>query len=67
MDKSDLTDIEMTLAHQTKQIDELSEIVQKQWDEIDRLKKMLSRADARITELEDVKADPNAIEKPPHY
>ncbi len=58
------TNIEMTLAHQEQTIHELSDLVHKQWDEIERLKRLIQR-------LEDTKADVEpedvADRKPPHY
>lgn len=60
-----LTNIEMTLAHHEQTFYELSDLVHKQWDEIERLKRLIRR-------LEETKADVEpegdiADRKPPHY
>lgn len=59
-----LTDIEMTLAHQEQTIHELSDLVHKQWDEIERLKRLVQRLDETKAD-----ADPSdeADRRPPHY
>ena len=62
-----ITELEIELAHQSRQIEDLSDMVQRQWDEIDMLKKKLGRADARIADLEEYMPEPKANEKPPHY
>ncbi|NQZ14906.1 MAG: SlyX family protein [Alphaproteobacteria bacterium] len=68
--------IEETLAHQEQQISDLNDIVTKQWKEIDRLTKALSRLGDKVEELEANKSDDGeglsvteeaALNKPPHY
>lgn len=72
------TKIEETLAHQEQQISELSEIVTRQWEEIELLKKQLARFKDKIEGLEDeINAGSGekgmsvteiaARNKPPHY
>jgi len=70
-----LNDLETSMIYQEKQIEDLSNMVSKQWQEIDSLKKLLGRATSRINELEnqyeevDQKSitDIASAEKPPHY
>ena len=67
-DSERLLEIESTITHQDQQIQDLSDMVGQQWKEIDRLKKHLSRATARLENLENP-TDDGAIthEVPPHY
>ena len=73
-----LNRIEMLLAHQEKQIEELSEMTSQQWDIIDVLKRRLDGAMTQIRDMElagqSSKGDGAtsiaalaAAEKPPHY
>lgn len=68
-----ITTIETKLAHQEQQIQDLSDMISKQWKEIDVLRKLLSKTELRLGELENTGTDPfsdtQAIdhEKPPHY
>ena len=57
-----IMELEMALAHQDQAISDLSEMIKRQWDEIERLKRDLTR-------LEDTKADipPEEDRAPPHY
>ena len=70
--------IEITLAHQDRQIQDLSEMIAKQWVEIDRLRLELDRALAKLQAQESGAtagegtdhlsvAEMAALEKPPHY
>lgn len=68
--------IEETLAHQEQQINDLNDIVTKQWNEIDRLTKTIERLGHKVQELETVKSEDReglsvteeaALNKPPHY
>ncbi len=68
--------IEETLAHQEQQIQDLNDVVTKQWAEIDRLTKMLGRLKHKVEEIEVSKGDDGeglsvteeaALNKPPHY
>lgn len=56
--------IEQALAHQDGQIQDLSATVMRQWQEIERLRRLLDRAQAEIDTLQDA---PGANVKPPHY
>jgi uncharacterized coiled-coil protein SlyX len=64
MSEERLQAIEQALAHQDGQIQDLSATVMRQWQEIERLKRMLEQAQAVIEELNDA---PGANVKPPHY
>ena len=69
--------LEELLTHQDRQILDLNEMVTRQWDEIDRLKKRMAAMDHKIDQLNDNAALPNdgdlsvselaARDKPPHY
>ncbi|NOZ42702.1 MAG: SlyX family protein [Alphaproteobacteria bacterium] len=63
-----LAEIEHIVACQDQQIQDLSDMVNKQWKEIDRLKQHLSHATQRLENLENPSED-DAIshEIPPHY
>ncbi|WP_321395419.1 SlyX family protein [Emcibacter sp.] len=65
-----LTGLEIKLAHQDQQIHDLSDMVTRQWHEIDRLKKALQKTESRLSLLEEDDSDTGnapAYEKPPHY
>ncbi len=73
-----LAEMQVLLAHQDKQIQELNEVVTQQWDEIDMLKKYMRLTKSKIEELEnnigeldqseDISiSDEAAANKPPHY
>ncbi len=77
-DTDRLNRIEMLLAHQEKQIEELSEMTTSQWDMIDALKRRLDGAMTQLRDMElasqsgktDGAASVSAMaaaEKPPHY
>ena len=68
MDKSRrLTELEEMVAHQSIALEELSQTVAKQWDEMDRMKRKLDALTARFLDLEDATAPAPEITKPPHY
>ena len=77
MSDSTLEDIEIALAHQERQIGDLNDMVTRQWDEIERLKKLLLKTEGRLSEIEAgfddsgkeplTVAEQAALEKPPHY
>lgn len=68
-DNDRLNEIEIMLVHQERKVDELSEVVERQWKEIDFLKAKLSIAENKIEELETDSdgSAPAANQKPPHY
>jgi SlyX protein len=64
-----LSDIQTALAFQEKQINDLSDMVNEQWTEIERLKRKLSDAESKIFNLQngsDESAD-QANVRPPHW
>ncbi|HCQ71056.1 MAG: hypothetical protein CL570_08325 [Alphaproteobacteria bacterium] len=79
MDQQKLYDIEALITHQEQQIQDLSDMVAKQWDEIERLKRRLNRTQEKLNVVEEVAnsatksdggasvSDIAAMEKPPHY
>ena len=73
-----ISDMEMMIAHQDKQIQELNDIVTKQWNEIDAIKTYMRATKSKLEELEHSLgensekkgmsvSDIAASEKPPHY
>lgn len=75
---SNIDDIEALIAHQDKQIQELNEVVTRQWEEIDALKKYMKLTKNKMQELESnigelsqndgmSISDMAAMDKPPHY
>lgn len=78
MSDEHLNRIETALAHHEKQIQDLSEMIQSQWKEIDTLKRRLADAHSKLKDLQTGSGDPEptepmsvaeiaAAEKPPHY
>ena len=69
--------IEAALAHQDRQIQDLSDMVTRQWQEIDALKKYITGLQGKIESLEDTmrtgEGEPLSVteqalrDKPPHY
>lgn len=73
-----ITALEITLAHHERQIQDLNEMINRQWKEIDLLKRRLDKATSQLAELntantESDQSEPMTIseiaaaEKPPHY
>jgi len=63
-----LEDIERTIAYQDQQIQDLSDMVNAQWKDVDKLKKHIAHARERLENLENPSDDGAIIpEKPPHY
>ena len=65
-----LNEVEIMLVHQEQQIQDLSEVIEKQWKEIDALKAKLRMTEGKIEELElsaQGQGGPAADQKPPHY
>jgi len=77
MSDEKLNAIEEMMAHQDRQIQDLNDIVTKQWNEIDTLKKHLLKLGAKIEEVEGIAKEGGseglsvleeaAMNKPPHY
>ncbi len=64
-----LADLEGCFVHTEQTLQDLSDVVRKQWDEIDRLKELVRRLDDRTSELEHRHNSAAGAdgEKPPHY
>ena len=63
-----LTEMETALAHQEQALHELSDVVTRQWDAIDRLKSEISRLQATKADAEDEHSQNGQSEPPPpHY
>lgn len=73
-----LADLQALSAYQDNQIQELNEVVTKQWGEIDALKKYMQMTKSKLEELENTMSDRGqddslssideaAANKPPHY
>ncbi len=78
MEYQRLTEIEMALANQAKQIEDLSDIVYQQGKEIARLHRQLEMTRQQMIDIESGAKDPKsevglsgieiaALNKPPHY
>lgn len=66
-DADRLQKLEELCAHQSSELDTLSDIVRDQGTEIDLLKQALLRFRDRLTEVEDAGTGPHINTKPPHY
>ena len=78
MEHQRLTEIEMTLANQAKQIEDLSDIAYQQGKEIARLNRQLEMTKQQLVDIESGSKDAKseiglsgieiaAMNKPPHY
>lgn len=69
MDETDqerIVDLEIQVTHQATTIEDLSQMVARQWDEIDKLSRQIRQLYNTITELQE-SGGPPANQKPPHY
>lgn len=73
-DDNRLDDLEMALAHQEQQIQDMSEMITAQWKEIDRLKARISRLEGKSEDAQQDSGEKSlsatdiaARDKPPHY
>lgn len=63
-----ITELEAKVAHQDLAIEELSDVVTRQWQAIDKLERQLRRLNDQIVELEDTaKSSTGKEAPPPHY
>ena len=62
-----LQKLEELVAHQSIEIETLSDTVSKQWMRIDELTQAMMRFRDRLTEVEEAGNAPHEITKPPHY
>lgn len=60
--------LEMRLTHQDRAIEDLNEIVTRQWREMDRLKRLVERLEVELAEVDASRRDlPGKEPPPPHY
>lgn len=62
-----IIDLEEQVAHQTKTIEELSEALSRQWNQIDQLERRLNALTQRFLALEETATPAPEITRPPHY
>lgn len=72
MSDEKITHIEEVLMHQEQQINDLSKMVTRQWDEIDLLKKHIRKLQGDVTSVTETAeqlsaAEQSARDRPPHY
>ncbi len=68
--KNRLNELEIKIAHQEQQINDLSDMVSEQWTMIERLGGQLTKTNSRIESLENnpqIEQSSLLDEKPPHY
>jgi SlyX protein len=70
----DNTAIETALAHHDRQIQDLEEIVRRQWDDIDRLRRLVEKLQGALEAgRDDTPGEPASVaeiaaaNRPPHY
>lgn len=66
MDENRIVKLEELVAHQTQQIEDLSDQLAKQWNTIDKLSRTLDDLSEHYADLEEQMGAPAAT-KPPHY
>ncbi len=64
--ESRVVDLEIQITHQANTIDDLSQMVSRQWEMIDRLSRQVTLLQDTLVELEE-NIGPPGNEKPPHY
>jgi SlyX protein len=62
-----IVNLEITISHQGKSIDDLSAAVAEQWKLIERLQKKVDVLTSRFLELEETAAPGVEAAKPPHW
>ena len=67
MDNKRLMELELKFMEQEQTVNELSEMLNRQWQEIELLKNKLTRAQDRLITLEETLSASPGHEKPPHY
>ena len=66
-DQARLTKLEESTTYQNKTIEELSHMLAKQWETIDRLERQVASLVQRFLALEEATAPAPENTKPPHY
>ena len=64
---SRIVELEITLAHHGKTIEEMSEVIAGQWNEIEKIRKKLDALTSRFLALEETAAPTIEATKPPHW
>jgi uncharacterized coiled-coil protein SlyX len=71
MSEEKINHLEELLTHQEQQISTLSQMVARQWDEIDLLKKRMKKLQEDVADVSETEmlspAEQSARDKPPHY
>ncbi|MAL79748.1 MAG: hypothetical protein CMN55_11675 [Sneathiella sp.] len=67
MNDKRLMELELKFMEQEQMVSELSEMLNRQWQEIELLKNKLTRAQDRLITLEETLPASPGHEKPPHY
>ncbi|MBE7637622.1 hypothetical protein GUA87_12275 [Sneathiella sp. P13V-1] len=67
MSEERLVKLEMTIAEQDQTIQDLSDMVNRQWQEIEKLQLKLKQTHSRVVSLEENIPTGGQDEKPPHY
>ncbi len=62
-----LNDLEIKVANQDQQIQELSEVLSAQYDKIDMLEARLNRLHSKVDEGGGGSGQETPVDKPPHY
>ncbi|MDM9646900.1 MULTISPECIES: SlyX family protein [unclassified Rhizobium] len=62
-----ITQLEETVAHQAKTIEELSDQLTEQWKVVEQTRAKLDRLTERFLSLEEQALEAPAITRPPHY
>ncbi|WP_075290873.1 SlyX family protein [Pararhizobium arenae] len=62
-----ITNLEETVAHQAKVIEELSDQLTEQWKVVEQTRAKLDRLTERFLNLEEQSLEAPAITRPPHY
>lgn len=66
-DISRITQLEETVAHQAKTIEELSDQLAEQWKVVEQTRAKLDRLTERFLSLEEQSLEAPAVTRPPHY
>lgn len=62
-----ISNLEMLVAEQDKTIEEMSDVIARQWVEIETLQRKLEMFEKRFSALEEQSVPETPITKPPHY